>query len=140
MIFNPPYKVVIIDDDSEILSIMSLILNQKFPDNLQICPYTHFKTGFEFIKNNDTHVVFVDLNLLDEEGLTGIEKIKNLHKRCQVVAFSSDTKLTTMLACYSSGADYFLEKPINKEVLGEIVDKTLASFIYWKNLTSEASN
>lgn len=140
MIFNPPYKVVIIDDDSEIISIMSLILNQKFPDLLQICPYTHFKTGFEFIKNNDIHVAFVDLNLLDEEGIAGIEKIRNLHKRCQIVAFSSDTKLTTMLACYDSGADYFLQKPINKDELGQIVEKTLASFIYWKDLTTKATS
>ena len=81
MFFEPPYSVVIIDDDPEILSVMTLVLNSKYPDMLQINPYTKFSTGFDFITNNRSNIVFLDLNLLDADGITGLEKIKELHKK-----------------------------------------------------------
>ncbi len=139
MIFEPPYSVVIIDDDPEIINIMTLVLNTKYPDIFKINPYTKFSTGFEFISKNEINIVFVDLNLLDIDGITGIEKIRELHKRCQIVAFSGDHELNTILTCYESGADLFMRKPINKEGLGAVVDKCIAPFESWYNLIQEVS-
>lgn len=139
MIFDPPYTVVIIDDDPEVISVMTLVLNSAFPELLQINPYTKFKTGFEFIKANEINVVFLDLNLLDEDGIDGLEKIKALHKKCQVVTFSADTALNTILTCYNSGANYFMKKPINKTDLKEIVNNCVLPFKYWHDLIKDVS-
>jgi len=135
MLFDPPYKIIIIDDDTDILSLMSLMINKNHAGTTVVHPFPTFKDGFDYINKNDVHVIFIDLNLLDEDGMKGIEKIKDLNKRFKIVAFSSDTELSVKLACYNSGADFFLEKPINKNALNEVIDHTLVGFNHWKKIT-----
>ncbi|MDH5582160.1 MAG: response regulator [Bdellovibrionales bacterium] len=135
MLFDPPYKIIIIDDDAEILSIMSLIINKNYSESAIVHPFPTFKEGFDYISKNDVHVVFIDLNLLDEDGMKGIEKLKEMNKKYQIVAFSSDTDLSVKLACYNSGSDFFLEKPIDRNILNEVIDDALRTFIHWKKIT-----
>lgn len=137
MFFNPPYSIVLIDDDPEIISILTLILNAKYPELFDIAAFSSFKKGIEKIKKDDVNIIFLDLNLLEEDGIEGIEEIKKLHKRAQLVAFSSDTKLSTILTCYDSGADFFMKKPINRDNLSEVVDDCIAPFSYWENLIQD---
>ena len=107
-----PKKIMIIEDDADILDIMTYILTDK---------------GYEVISNGNSTILsevdnsYPDLILLDNrlpEGL-GLEICKHYKQKwkaegksiCPIIIISADHELETLANRYN--ADGFLEKPFD---------------------------
>ena len=62
-------------------------------------------------------VLFLDINLPDGSGLESISKIKSLSLNTKIIMISAYDGLKERNIANEKGADFFIGKPFNKEIV-----------------------
>jgi DNA-binding NtrC family response regulator len=119
-------SVLIVDDEAELRKSVSSILSSIFPQwTLQI---EEAATGLEAIsktKNGDFDLVLMDVKMPEMSGLEALQQIKQEDPRTFVVIMTAHSNLQDAIVAIKEGAYDYLEKPVSKERLAQIVEKSL---------------
>ena len=103
----PENKVLIIDDNIDLTSIISIILKAE-GYAVQAC--NTLEEGFFYLKDWKPQVLLLDVNIDGEDGRMLCQKIKSDHKETtRVILMSGDE--ATLENWASLGADAFISKP-----------------------------
>jgi len=118
---NPPYKILIVDDEELIRDLLKTMcslydLNTECVTNGQEAVNALAKERFE--------IVFMDLDMPIMGGLEATRGIRQCerernYKRTPIIAISGTTIYNPHRTCLEAGMDGFLPKPI---VLSEMLD------------------
>jgi DNA-binding response OmpR family regulator len=110
--------ILVIDDNAEILSIISLILNKR---NYVISAMQKLENFTESVEKLSPDLILLDNNLGWADGCTLCKSLKENNRLSviPVVMFSAYYKKRE--ACITAGADDFLEKPFKMQSLLDIV-------------------
>lgn len=115
-------KVVIIDDEQEILDMLKDFLSGK---GFNVITISNGKEGFEVVKKEIPDIVITDLLLPEQHGLDVLEQIKN-ELFIPVIAISGIYKKHEINKHIQNRfGDGFLEKPINLDKLYKLIKKVL---------------
>jgi len=113
-------KVLIVEDDRFISTILSMFLKELGHDLIGIC-----QTGIEAVElctNSKPDVVLMDIHLEGElDGIQTTERLKNEFD-IPVIYVSSDTSSYIIERAIVSNSYGFLVKPVNKQELGISID------------------
>jgi DNA-binding NtrC family response regulator len=131
MIFNGPYKIVIIDDDEDTCFLLENWLHKSFEQEIILKFFNDAMKGIDYIDTNEVHIVICDIHLGDARGEDLISICSGMDKGIKTIALSADKSITTSVECFTNGASYFIDKPINQMVLTQVVQKCIDHFIYW---------
>lgn len=134
MIFQAPYKIVLIDDDEDVVNLVKYWVNNHYGDRVHVSSYLTYNEGLKFVEGNETHIVICDIHLGDEHGEDIIARCEQLERGIKVIALSADMSLTTALECFSLGADFFIDKPISETQVCGVVDRCIDHFRYWHHI------
>lgn len=122
-------KILIIEDDSDINKILSVILERQGCDTVQAYSGSEamlrlFPTG-EF--SGDYNLIILDLML---PGLSGDEIIRKIraYSEVPVIVISAKTALEDKVALLNLGADDYVTKPFEKEEVIARVNRALARY------------
>lgn len=112
-------QLLIIDDNSDILTYLSQILG----DHYSITTATNGKDGIEKAVSIIPDLIITDVMMPEMDGLTLTQKLKSLVQTCHIpiillTAYSSDEQ---KLEGLNSGADAHLAKPFNAKLLKAMV-------------------
>lgn len=107
-------RVLIIDDEEDVRTILSLFLKQK--QCVVDCGGT-LQEGIEKLHAFSPDVVFLDHMLPDGEGISAIHVIKDLNPDIRVIMISGMGEMNDK--AMHAGADLFIKKPFR---LREILD------------------
>ena len=115
---NEVLKVLIVDDELDICYLLSGILKQK-----------NFRTGFvnclsdaEIALRNDTpSLLFLDNRLPDGFGLDFIPYVKKNYPQLKIVMISAHDSSSDRKRAYEGGADLFIGKPLNRDLINEAI-------------------
>jgi DNA-binding response OmpR family regulator len=107
-------KILIIDDDQNIRSILSTFLKKE--------GYETFTTvngveGIDFLKRSSVNLAVIDLGLPDMSGLEVLEKVKLDNPFLEVIILTGNASLSSAIDATNKGAFSYLQKPINLEQL-----------------------
>ncbi len=107
-------RVLVIEDDNS--------LNKTIIDNLNEFGYQtdsseNFKDGEYFIGIRHYDLVLVSWNLPDGDGVEFINSIKHKCPRTSVIIISSKTDKDTEIKALKAGADDFIKKPLDFDVV-----------------------
>lgn len=106
-------KVLIIDDEEDVCTILTLFLKQK--KCIVDCSNT-LKDGIAKIEDLEPDVVFLDHMLPDGEGVSAIGNIKQIKPSIRVIMISGMGEMNAK--AMQAGADLFIKKPFRlKEIL-----------------------
>jgi len=110
------YKILIVDDDNDILSLLEL----AFLDT----PYEtktvdHPLKAYEMIENEHFDMVISDIQMPQMNGLTLLRKIKNFNGMIQVVMMTAHITINNTLDAFRYGAVDIFFKPFDD--ISEIV-------------------
>lgn len=106
-------SISIIDDD-----IMHSRLIQKALNKKGLICIKQYHSGEEFFKSPDKcDIYLVDIVLEEISGITVIRKIRKLYPNTFVLVISSLVEDKIITSALTSGADDFISKPINFEIL-----------------------
>jgi DNA-binding response OmpR family regulator len=105
--------VTIIDDNRDLLEVLSGSLADSFSLEL----FTEPDKGLEFIRNNHTDAILLDLHIPGKDGFQVYEEVKRAKQNLPVLFLTGDSDLSARVKGLEIGADDFLIKPVQTEEL-----------------------
>lgn len=118
------YKILFIDDDQQILSIVEQFLSRC---GFNISTESNGLKAIEKVKNDSYSVVFTDLIMPEISGMEILKKIKAASPETEVIIVSGYGTIETAIEAMKLGSYDFLEKPINFDrfriLINRIIEK-----------------
>lgn len=104
--------ILIVDDEKNIRRSMQMILASE---GYRVGLSENAQRALESIKKESPDIIFLDVLLPDEDGLSLLPKIKSRYPEIEVVMISGHANLSMAVEATRAGAYDFLEKPLQKE-------------------------
>ena len=105
--------VTIIDDNKDLLEVLSSSLSDSFTLETFFEP----DKGLEFIRNNHTDAILLDLHIPGKDGFQVYEEVKRAKSNLPVIFLTGDSEMSSRVKGFEIGADDFLIKPVQTEEL-----------------------
>jgi DNA-binding NtrC family response regulator len=118
-----PYTIVIIDDETDLLDLLKLILTEK--TDYTILTTTDPKQALEWCREHRADVLISDLRM---PQLEGIELLKLLRQQDETIPFIIMTAYGTIESAVEAmrqGAFDYITKPFRKEQILMTINKAL---------------
>lgn len=120
-------KILVVDDEED----QEELIMQRFAhkDYLREYEFLFARDGFkalQLIKEHaDIELALLDINMPEMDGLTLLEKIKDINPMMRSVMLSAYGDMSNIRAAMNRGAFDFLNKPIDMNDLGITIKKTI---------------
>lgn len=117
-------KVLIIDDDARNIFALKAVLKSKGYDCLSV---TDARDGIGMLKD-DAHgigIVLLDMMMPDMDGYEALPIIREQAGQLPVIAVTAQAMAGDREKCLAAGADDYVSKPVNIDVLIPILDRHL---------------
>lgn len=115
------YNAIIIDDEFNVRQTLEILINQYCPEIKLLGKADSAEEGRKFLRENDVHVIFLDISMPIENGfdfLTSIQKEK------YAIIFTTAYEEFALRAIKANAIDYLL-KPVDSQELKEAVVKAI---------------
>lgn len=114
------YRVLVVDDDPTLLESMRRTM--QFETDLEVVAVAMSgREGVQMAVEHDPHVIIMDVNMPDLDGLDATEQIKARVPLCEIVILSIHRDAHYMRKAMKVGARDYLAKPPNVEELLTVV-------------------
>ena len=105
---NRQYKILLVDDDDDILSTLELAF---LATPYHVTTVNHPERAYEMIENEHFDMVISDIQMPDMDGLTLLRKIKNFNGMIQVIMITGHITISNTLNAFRYGAVDIFFKP-----------------------------
>jgi DNA-binding NtrC family response regulator len=115
-------RVLVVDDDASMRELSEFYLRSQGYE------VATAETGEEALKLNGGErfdVALMDLLLPDTDGITLVERFKEITPEVEIIMISGFGSLSKAVEATKAGAFYFVEKPVKFEELIILIDKAL---------------
>jgi two-component system chemotaxis response regulator CheY len=127
---NKTINILLVDDveySRELLrsAVIASINDEKLPLSPQ---FFHVATGnklLESLKLRQINLVYLDINLVEENGLELLKSIKEFSADISVVMVSGEGSTANVMSAIENGADGFIVKPFNTGRIAETLHNYL---------------
>ena len=124
---NPDTPILFVDDDPIIHKVMD-----KSLEDWNVTSAFSGEEALDHLENENFVIVITDLKMPGIGGIELLRKIKTKYQnRVQVIVITVSDDLDDLLAALDGGASDFLLKPLNKEVLIEVLQHTVLRIERW---------
>ncbi|MCD4757621.1 MAG: response regulator [Arcobacteraceae bacterium] len=104
------YKVAVVDDENEILSMIQRFLNRS--EKYQVTVFSNPITAVETI-DKSYDIVLLDIMMPQMNGLDALEKIMDKNPEQKVIMMTAYSTLDKVLKSHKHGATHYLMKPFD---------------------------
>lgn len=105
-------KILVVDDEEDIGLLMKAILSRS---GYNVLYARNLSEARHFLVEEDIHMIFLDLNLGDEYGLTLLPLIRETNEDANIVVITAQKENRVREDVASSGIERLIEKPFNKK-------------------------
>jgi YesN/AraC family two-component response regulator len=113
-------KILIIDDEKPTLSMFRLFLNAY---GYSVLTAENAAAGIELFRKESPAIVFTDIKMPGRDGLFILETLKRINPSVQVIVMTGHGDQNLMKKAMELKATAFLNKPINREALENVLKK-----------------
>lgn len=114
--------VLIIDDDVSILRTFTRVLERK---GFSVATARTGREAWEKLKSKSYDAALIDVRLPDMEGTDLLRRMSALVPRMAKIVFTGSPLMEREFETAKTGADAFLLKPVNPELLLTILEEKL---------------
>ena len=114
--------VLIIDDEVDICYLLSSILRSK---NCQVNYVNSLEEATATLVNQHPEIIFLDNHLPDGLGINYIQEFKQNSPTTKIVMISAFDNHSEKVKALNNGADTFICKPFNKDVIYQTLNNLL---------------
>jgi DNA-binding NtrC family response regulator len=129
-----PYKVLLLDDEPDILFVLKEMLEAIYDNELIIHVKTNPLAALELIEKEQINIVVTDINMPDLPGDVLLRKIKELQSGTEIVILTGDSTLSLCVTCFYDGATAFVRKPFQSKELRMAIDLCISKLDHWSTL------
>ncbi len=116
-------KVLIIDDEKDILESLSSILKDE---GFVVLTATDGREGLSAFEREKPDIVLLDVWMPEIDGLEVLKKIKSMEGNVAIIVISGHGTISTAVEAVKMGAYDFLEKPLSIDKVLEVMSRSLA--------------
>jgi len=125
-------KIIIVDDDDRNIFALNAVLKAK---GFKCIAATSASEGLEILqRTKDIGIALIDMMMPEMDGyqmISAIKKIPGLQK-LPLIAVTAQAMIGDREKCLAMGADNYIAKPINVDLLLKILDKYLTDDVSLK--------
>lgn len=127
-------KIAIVDDHPIVLQGFKQLLGEQ--DRLEIVGVFEEGAGISlFLKNNEAHVILMDISLPDANGVELCKEIKNKYPQTVVLMISNRSERSVILEAIDNGASgYLLKNASMEELLHCIYESVEGNIVFSKEV------
>lgn len=117
---NPPKRVLVVDDEPMIVSLLSTVLQEKGWD------VTGARSGTDGIDQLDRarfDVILTDLVMPGDSGIDLLRAAKEIHPDVEVILMTGYATADTAIEAMRNGAFHYIMKPLKPEEVVNLVEK-----------------
>ncbi|UTJ07058.1 response regulator [Arcobacter roscoffensis] len=118
---NEKYKVLVVDDEREILSMLSRYLNRS--GNFDLTTQTNPVLAIDSLSHSSYDIILLDIMMPQMNGLDALEKIMEINSNQKVIMMTAYSTLDKVLKSHKHGATHYVMKPFDS--LGSLEKKVL---------------
>ena len=123
-------QILVVDDEKAILLLFKTAFKKA---GYEVFTAGNGKTALSLIETNDLHVMFLDLNIPDMDGIELCRKIKKITPISVVYAVTGYGTLFELSDCLDAGFSDYFKKPVNVNVLLKAAREGLGKVDRWKS-------
>ena len=124
------YKVLIVDVDEDVLIILKNLLEHE---TYEIEITRSAVEAVEKIKNDKYHIVLLNIDMPEINGLELLKDIKNYDALTQVIVTAEHSTMDKILSSLEYGANDYIMKPVdNVELVLQTVDYSVQKLERWR--------
>ena len=106
------YSILVIDDEIEILNMLSRFLNRN--PNFSVQTFSNPVSALSSINNNTKYdLVLLDIMMPQMNGLDVLEKLKEINSDQKVIMMTAYSTLDKVLKSHKIGATNYVMKPFS---------------------------
>jgi DNA-binding NtrC family response regulator len=106
------YSILVIDDEIEILDMLSRFLNRN--PNFSVQTFSNPVSALSSINNNTKYdLVLLDIMMPQMNGLDVLEKLKEINSHQKVIMMTAYSTLDKVLKSHKIGATNYVMKPFS---------------------------
>jgi DNA-binding NtrC family response regulator len=115
-------RILIIDDDPEVCEYMELLLEENDYD---VETETEPQAGLERLKEEDFHVVVLDIMMPDISGMEALERIRAFDSDIAIIIFTGYPSVDTARTSMKYDVSDYIKKPFDIEEFNESLERIL---------------
>ena len=119
------YNILVVDDDKEIVGAIEIYLKKE---GYNILKAYNGNQALEKIKENEVHLIILDIMMPEKDGLETLEEIRK-DKSIPVIWLSAKSEDYDKIGGLNSGADDYITKPFNPLELIARVNSNLRRYV-----------
>jgi UDP-3-O-[3-hydroxymyristoyl] N-acetylglucosamine deacetylase len=116
-------KVLIIDDEKDILESLSSILRDE---GFLVLTAMDGREGLSVFEREKPDIIILDVWMPEVDGLEVLKQIKGVDRDAAVIVISGHGTISTAVEAVKMGAYDFLEKPLSIDKVLEVMTRSLA--------------
>ena len=118
------YRILVCDDEKDIVSALKIYL---MADGYQVFEAYNGREALEILKNEDIHLVLMDIMMPEMDGITAMLKIREV-SNVPVILLTAKSEDTDKVLGLTVGADDYVTKPFSPSELVARVKAHLARY------------
>jgi two-component system, OmpR family, response regulator len=115
-------NILIVDDEMDICYLLGGILKRK---NYDAAFANTISDAQKAIDKSPPCLLILDNRLPDGLGMDFIPYVKENYPSVKILMVTAYDTTSDKLMAYSKGADFFMAKPLNRELVSSAIDKLL---------------
>jgi DNA-binding NtrC family response regulator len=132
MIGNRLVQVLLVDDDPDLLQLLEEIIQEGFPDDVQIKTASDPKEAWRHLDSELFDLLVTDLEMPGISGLELLRRAKRRNAWTQVLLVTGHSSLDALTEAMDLGASDYLLKPLNPSEVEEVVAGILRRLCRWR--------
>lgn len=122
---NIKTNILLVEDNEELLSLMRNILSKQY----HILTATNGIEAITIVEKEEVHVIISDVMMPDMDGLELCRTLKNNIETSHIpiILLTARNSTEDRIECYKAGADGYISKPFDLEVLKARIDNFLSN-------------
>jgi len=115
-------KIIIIDDEIEILKVLETFLKRS--EKFEITTFLEPRKGLQDLKSNKYDLILLDIMMPDMSGMDVLAEIKNIQPEMKTIMMTAYSTIEKVIECKRLGADDYVTKPFVslRDVENKILD------------------
>ncbi len=126
-------KVLIVDDDLEMLAAMEVILKRR---GFDVACKSDKTSALDYLANNSPDLIISDIEIPQRHGMELLAELKRLYPYIPVIVSAGFGDTYSVREAMLLGADEYLCKPFEPEELGLMVERFIPDILKRKSISS----
>lgn len=122
-------KILIVDDEASVRELFSGVFSDE---GYEVIAAEDGNAALEILKQNDIDVIFLDLKLFGMNGIDLCRQIRKTKPVSMIFAVTGWAPLFEIEECREAGFDDYFEKPLDMDMLLEVVSDAFKKLERWK--------